>query len=83
MRARLVWRASTDRLTIEVGVHAGRGLVMLVEHQVEAELVGEQIFVVIAMEQIGRDLRIERPVRQVDAQIAVRIVPGVADRDAR
>jgi hypothetical protein len=50
---------------------------MLVEHQVEPELVGEQILVVIAMKQIGRDLRIERPVRQIDAQIAVRIIPGV------
>ena len=50
---------------------------MLVEHQVEAEFVGQQIFVVIAMEQIGGALGIARAVRQVDAQIAVRVVPGV------
>ena len=38
--------------------HAGRGLVMLVEHDVEAELVGELPLVVIAMEQVGGDARI-------------------------
>ena len=58
-------------------VHAGGGLVMLIQHQVEAEIVSEQILIVIAVKQIGRDLRVERPVRQIDPQIAVRIVPGV------
>src|SRR5437867_2530612 len=50
---------------------------VLVDHQVEAELVGQQELVVIAVIEIGRDLRIERAVRQVDAQVAVRIVPGL------
>ena len=43
------------------GVHAGRGLMMLVEHQVETELVREQVFVVIAMEEIGRALSDRSP----------------------
>ena len=76
--ARALALARHDRQADDRGsVHAGRRLVMLIEHQIEPELVGEQIFVVIAMEQIGRDLRIERAIRQIDAQIAVRIIPGV------
>ena len=49
---------------------------MLVEHDVEAELVGELPLVVIAMEQIGGDARIAFAVGQIDAQRAGMIVPG-------
>ena len=49
---------------------------MLVEHDVEAELVGELPLVVIAVEQIGGDARIAFAVQQVDAQRAGMIVPG-------
>ena len=56
--------------------HAGRGLMMLVEHDVEAELVGELPLVVIAVKQIGGDVRIAFAVRQIDAQRAGVIVPG-------
>ena len=38
---------------------------MLVQHDVEAEFVGKLPFVVIAVEQIGRALRIELAVRQM------------------
>ena len=41
---------------------------VLVEHDVEAEVVGEQPFVVVAVEQIGRDARVAFAIRQVDAQ---------------
>ena len=47
---------------------------VLVEHDVEAELVGELELVVIAVKQIARDFWIERAVGQIDAQIAMRIV---------
>ena len=57
--------------------HAGRGLVVLVEHDVEAELVGEQPFVVVTVEQIGRDVRVAFAVRQVDAQRALVVLPRV------
>ena len=57
--------------------HAGRGLVMLIEHDVEAELIGEHPFVVITVEQIGRDLGIAFPVRQIDAQRAAVICPCI------
>ena len=55
--------------------HAGRGLVMLVEHDVEAEPVGDLPFVVVAVEQVGRDLRIAFAVEQIDAQRAGMLVP--------
>ena len=45
-------------------IDAGRGLVMLIEHDVEAFVLGEQPFVEIAMVQIGSDARIVMPVRQ-------------------
>ena len=64
-------RASTDSGDHDRGRHAGRGRMMLVDHDVEAELVGEQPLVVIAVEQVGRDFRIELAVRQIDAQRAV------------
>ena len=38
---------------------------MLVEHDIEAEIVGGLIFVVVAMKQIGGDARIAFAVRQV------------------
>ena len=49
---------------------------MLVEHDVDAELVAELILVVIAVKQIGGDVRIAFAVRQNDAQRAGVIVPG-------
>jgi len=49
---------------------------MLIEHQVESEIIGQQVFVMVAMKQIGRALGVASPVGQVDAQIAVRVVPG-------
>src|SRR5262249_22739639 len=57
--------------------HAGRGLMMLVHHDVVTELVGEHPFVVITVEEIGRDLGIAFAVRQVDAQRALMVLPGV------
>ena len=39
-----------------------RGM-MLVEHDVEAELVGDDVLVEIAIVEVGADLRIEQPVR--------------------
>ena len=56
--------------------HAGRGLMMLVEHDVEAELVAELPLVVIAVEQIGGDARVAFAVREGDAQRAGMLVPG-------
>ena len=56
--------------------HAGRGLMMLVEHDVEAEIVAKLPLVVIAMEQVGGDARIAFPVREGDAQRAGVLVPG-------
>ena len=50
---------------------------VLVEHDLEAELVGEQPFVVVAVEEIGRDPRIAFAVRQVDAQRALVVPPGL------
>src|SRR5579871_764411 len=49
---------------------------MLVEHDVEAELVGELILVVIAMKQVGGDARIAFAVREDHAQRAGMLVPG-------
>ena len=49
---------------------------MLVEHDVDAELVAELILVVITVKQIGGDVRIAFAVRQNDAQRAGVIVPG-------
>ena len=48
---------------------------MLVDHDVEAELVGEHPLVVVAVEQIGRDLGVAFAVRQVDAQRAGVVLP--------
>ncbi len=56
--------------------HAGRRRVMLVAHDVEAELVGELPLVVVAMQQIARELRIETAVGDGDAQRAAVILPG-------
>ena len=50
---------------------------MLVDHDVEAELVGELPLVVIAVEPVGRDLGIEDAVRQDHAQRALVLVPRV------
>src|SRR5712675_1257042 len=50
---------------------------MLVQHDVEAERVRQQPFVVIAVEEIGRDVRIAFAVRQVDAQRALVVFPGI------
>src|ERR1700733_6530350 len=49
---------------------------MLVEHDIETEIVGGLVFVVIAMKQIGGDARITLAVRQSDAERALMIVPG-------
>ncbi len=56
---------------------------MLVEHDVEAELVAELILVVIAMKQIGGDARIAFAVGQDDAQRTGMIVPGPDNRPVR
>ena len=48
---------------------------MLVEHDVVAELVGQLPLVVIAVEQIAGGLRIDTCVRQIDAQRAGVVVP--------
>ena len=48
---------------------------VLVEHDVEAQLIGEHPFVVVAMQQIGRDLGIAFAVRQIDAQRAAVVRP--------
>jgi hypothetical protein len=48
--------------------HAGRGGMVLVDHDVEAEFVGEQPLVVIAVQQVGRDGGVLLAVGQVDAQ---------------
>ncbi len=50
---------------------------MLVEHDVEAELVGQQPLVVIAVNKIRGDARIALAVGQVDAQGALVVVPRV------
>src|SRR3982074_486943 len=57
--------------------HGGRGRVMLVEHDVEAELVAQQPLVVIAVKKIGRDLGIEKAVRPADPQRHLVLLPGV------
>src|SRR3984893_18221841 len=49
---------------------------MLIEHDVEAELVRRLPLVVIAMEQIGGDMRIAFAVEQIDAQRAGMLGPG-------
>ena len=49
---------------------------MLVEHDVEAKLIRCLPLVVVAMEKVGRDVRIAFLVEQVDAQRAGMIVPG-------
>jgi len=49
---------------------------MLVEHDIEAEIVGGLIFIVIAMKQVGGDTRIALAVWQNDAERALMIVPG-------
>jgi hypothetical protein len=42
---------------------------MLVEHDVEAELVGDAVLVEIAVVEVGADLRIEQAVRDGDARV--------------
>ena len=49
---------------------------MLVAHDIEAEFVGELPLVVIAMQQIGRELGIDAAIRDGDAQRAAVIDPG-------
>src|SRR5262249_2589379 len=51
-------------------------LMMLVEHDVEAELVAKLPLVVIAMEQVGGDARIAFAVREGDAQRTGMLIPG-------
>ena len=75
------------------GVEAGGRLVMFVEHQVEAKIVGDDVFIEIAVVQIGADLGIEDGVGQADPvgwvafwgrQMRVghlREIPGVHGRD--
>ena len=48
------------------GVQAGRGLVVLVDHAVQAELVGQQVLVEIHVVEIGPDLRVVVPARQAE-----------------
>ena len=48
---------------------------MLVEHDVEAELVGELPLIVVAMKQIGGDVRIAFAVGEGDAQRSGMLVP--------
>ena len=50
---------------------------MLVQHDVEAEFVGELPFVVIAVEQLRRADRIEFAVGQIHPQRTVMVVPDV------
>ncbi len=57
--------------------HASRRLVVLVEHDVEAELIGEQPLVVEAVIELSGYSGIAFAVRQVHAQRAIVIVPGV------
>src|SRR5215472_5182853 len=49
---------------------------MLVEHDVEADVVAGLIFVVVAMKQIGGDARVAFAIGQDDAQRPGMIVPG-------
>ena len=56
--------------------HAGRGLMMLVEHDVEAEIVDRLVFVVIAVKQVGGDARIAFAIGKDHAQRAFMLVPG-------
>src|SRR6185312_5635908 len=55
--------------------HAGGRAVMLVDHDVEAQLVGELPLVVVAMEEIAGELRVEPLVRDGDAERAAVILP--------
>src|SRR5882762_6651633 len=50
---------------------------MLVEHDVQAQLVGKLPLVVIAVEEFGRPHGIELAVRQIHAQRAIMVVPHV------
>src|SRR3984957_6646967 len=49
---------------------------MLVEHDVEAELVRQLPLVVIAVEQIGGDVRIAFAIEEIEAQRAGMLGPG-------
>src|ERR1700728_2803694 len=49
---------------------------MLVEHDVKPELVGELPFVVVTVEQIGRDARVAIAVEEIDPQRAGMFVPA-------
>src|SRR5579862_486440 len=48
---------------------------MLVEHDVEAEFVGQLPLIIVTVKQIGGDARIALAVQQIDAQRAGMIVP--------
>ncbi len=83
-KPRLFGGARQDRKADHTdGRHAGRGLVVLVEHDVETKLVAELVLVVVAVKQIGGDARIAFAVRQNHAQRAGMIVPGRDNRPAR
>src|SRR5262249_14217127 len=60
--------------------HAGGGLVVLIHHDVQPELVRDHPLIVIAVEQVAGDFRVELAIGQVHAQRAVVIVP---DREVR
>ena len=53
---------------------------MLIEHDVEAELVGKLPLVVIAVEEFGRAHGIDSAVRQIHAQRTAMVVPHVGIR---
>ena len=49
---------------------------MLVEHQVEAKIVGDDVFIEIAVVQIGADLRIEEGIGKADPVGFVGVLGG-------
>ncbi len=55
--------------------HAGRGRVVLVHHDVQAELVREPPFVVVPMQQVGSDPRVLLGIGKIDPQRAVMLRP--------
>ena len=57
-------------------VGAGRRRMMLVCHDVDAELVAQRPFVEIAVIEVGPDLRVEEPVRDHDAIGIAELRPG-------
>ena len=54
-------------------VEARRGLVMLVDHMMEAEIIGDHVFVEISVVEVGPDLRIVMPARQRHPHRAQRV----------